>query len=277
MSTSPGSHVNAPLRVDHTGAVVARLLPTPPRASGNRSNGPLHPLRVDHTGAVVPRLLPTPPRSRTRGIEENRPARPLRINRGPPSTIPLSFGARTAAAGGSRAARASNAASGSGGVGGGAGRSARASNDAPRPPVPPRVRRAPLGTAAARAAAALAGRRTEREEPLTREQLWVNGAGPPDLTTTLDHRECSVCHQVKSHPVSYECGHSHCYVCVRVWLEHQWTCPLCTQVMWAPPFRNYVEEAGLAYDFPDWVDTSIVTYSWDGLTFPCRPIIPDSP
>ena len=47
----------------------------------------------------------------------------------------------------------------------------------------------------------------------------------------------------------YACGHSHCYVCIRIWLEKKWTCPECVQVMNAPPFRHYAEEAGIAHGY----------------------------
>jgi hypothetical protein len=43
------------------------------------------------------------------------------------------------------------------------------------------------------------------------------------------------------------------------------------------PFRNFDLEASIAHDHPRHVDTSVVTYSWDGLRFPAPFIVPDSP
>ncbi|KAJ7450273.1 hypothetical protein B0H11DRAFT_1928299 [Mycena galericulata] len=47
------------------------------------------------------------------------------------------------------------------------------------------------------------GARTEREEPLTLESLLANGVAPPVRSTTRDHQKCSICLQIKSHPVAY--------------------------------------------------------------------------
>jgi hypothetical protein len=66
----------------------------------------------------------------------------------------------------------------------------------------------------------------------------------------------------------YTCGHSHCFVCIRIWLETRWTCPECVQVMDRAPFRHYAEEAGIAREYPEWHDMSIVGYSFDDLIFP---------
>ncbi|KAJ7731903.1 hypothetical protein DFH07DRAFT_968566 [Mycena maculata] len=134
---------------------------------------------------------------------------------------------------------------------------------------------------------------------LTHEDLWVNGIGPnssEDLKLK-PHHICGICHAVKSHPVTYVhfsyhygtreltwafrylCGHSHCYVCIRLWLEKRWSCPECYAQMTCTPFRQYAEEAGIAAEYPDWEDGSVVAYRWDGLTFPqsVRRIVPDSP
>ncbi|KAJ7113912.1 hypothetical protein C8R44DRAFT_881476 [Mycena epipterygia] len=114
------------------------------------------------------------------------------------------------------------------------------------------------------------GYREPREDVLMHEDLWIGDARPPDLSTTRMHQQCGICHFVKSHPVSYRCGHSHCYVCIRMWLEKSWSCPECVEVMHEAPFRHYAEEAGLVYDFPDVVDESEVDYNWEDLIFPKR-------
>ncbi|KAJ7490191.1 hypothetical protein B0H11DRAFT_2229111 [Mycena galericulata] len=117
------------------------------------------------------------------------------------------------------------------------------------------------------------GYRAPREEELTRQDLLINGVAPTPLETNRAHQHCGICLHVKSHPVSYMCGHSHCYCCIRLWLEHRWVCPTCRTVMTRPPHRNYEEEAGLALDFPDRIDESLVNYSWDGLNFPRHRVV----
>ncbi|KAJ7325479.1 hypothetical protein DFH08DRAFT_886696 [Mycena albidolilacea] len=123
------------------------------------------------------------------------------------------------------------------------------------------------------------GWRKPRVEALVHADLWVAGEGPPEQLPILDHHECGICRHVKSHPVSYLCGHSHCYVCIRLSLEHEWTCPDCRTPMYHAPFRHWGEEASLASTYPDWNDESIVNYGWDGLIFPKAPevLVPDSP
>ncbi|KAJ7774518.1 hypothetical protein DFH07DRAFT_952225 [Mycena maculata] len=110
--------------------------------------------------------------------------------------------------------------------------------------------------------------RRDRDRPLTETDLLINGEAPPEQLPKKPHHKCSICHLVKSHPVSYICGHSHCYVCIHLWLEHKWTCPDCTTPMYRPPFRQYGEEDWIAQEYPKWKDRSQVDYSWDGLVFP---------
>ncbi|KAJ7440407.1 hypothetical protein B0H11DRAFT_2253026 [Mycena galericulata] len=146
--------------------------------------------------------------------------------------------------------------------------------NAPRAPVArPRIRPNYAGTPLDPL-----GWRAPREERLTRNDLLLNGVAPTTMETNRSHQRCGICLHVKSHPVSYTCGHSHCYCCIRLWLEERWVCPTCVTVMNMAPHRNYEEEAGIASDFPDWVDDSEVDYSWNGLNFPKRRMIiaPDS-
>ncbi|KAJ7490094.1 hypothetical protein B0H11DRAFT_2229611 [Mycena galericulata] len=119
------------------------------------------------------------------------------------------------------------------------------------------------------------GSRIEREEPLTLESLLSNGVGPPIRSTMREHQKCSICLHIKSHPVAYRCGHSHCYRCIRLWLETNWTCPECRTVMNEAPCRNYSEEAGILLDHPEWHDRSRVDYSWEGLRFPKVKLLSD--
>ncbi|KAJ7103990.1 hypothetical protein B0H15DRAFT_942025 [Mycena belliarum] len=121
----------------------------------------------------------------------------------------------------------------------------------------------------AKANSALGWRRT-RVMRLSHRELWQYGTGPPTqlIADNKIHQQCGICRCVKSHPVSYTCGHSHCYVCIRMWLERKWTCPECVTVMDRAPFRQYAEEAAIAFDYPEWEDRSVVDYSFDGLVFP---------
>ncbi|KAJ7764956.1 hypothetical protein DFH07DRAFT_955782 [Mycena maculata] len=114
----------------------------------------------------------------------------------------------------------------------------------------------------------VAGSRVHHELPLKYRDLWADGSGPSEQHATEAHHKCGICLEVKSHPVSYACGHSHCYTCIRLWLERSWNCPECSTQMTRPPFRHYGEEAWIASEYPEWQDESQVDYSWTGLTFP---------
>ncbi|KAJ7897376.1 hypothetical protein B0H13DRAFT_2337909 [Mycena leptocephala] len=107
-----------------------------------------------------------------------------------------------------------------------------------------------------------------REAPVTTESLYRTEGRPRDYEATQGHHECSICGGVKNHPVSYRCGHSHCYVCIRVWLDKSWKCPDCMTIMRCAPFRQKFEEKTLAAAYPGWGEDSVVDYSWTGLQFP---------
>ncbi|KAJ6544871.1 hypothetical protein DFH09DRAFT_1321726 [Mycena vulgaris] len=93
------------------------------------------------------------------------------------------------------------------------------------------------------------GYRLVRETPLVEADLYQDGIVPaPQKTGNHDFR-CSLCSNVKAHPVVYACGHSHCYACARLWLEHHWTssmAPLCSTLMRCPPHQELVQEAVIA-------------------------------
>ncbi|KAJ7020677.1 hypothetical protein C8F04DRAFT_1274797 [Mycena alexandri] len=114
------------------------------------------------------------------------------------------------------------------------------------------------------------GIRLAREEPLTVDDLWRPGFGPPHVEGHHDDC-CGLCLQLQSHPVFYSCGHGHCYTCARIWLEDNWTCPQCEAVVTQAPFRIQAVEALMKRVYGDW-DTSVVSYEWDGITFPVVPI-----
>ncbi|KAJ6477913.1 hypothetical protein C8R47DRAFT_1219815 [Mycena vitilis] len=115
------------------------------------------------------------------------------------------------------------------------------------------------------------GTRAPRLQALSDEDLYIDEVRPPCKTTERTHYECGICLHIKSHPVYYPCGHGHCYACIRKWLEHSWLCPICQAVIYQAPFRNYDIDKGIAYDLLDWDDCSLVTLSWEGLTFPDKP------
>ncbi|KAJ7770052.1 hypothetical protein B0H16DRAFT_1715678 [Mycena metata] len=117
------------------------------------------------------------------------------------------------------------------------------------------------------------GHREQRLTALIREDLYFEGRLPVHQSTSRRSQRCSLCLSAKSHPVSYLCGHSHCYACIRLHLERSWECPTagCSTVMQRAPHRHYPDEEALAEDFPLWVTQTAVFYTWDGLTFPKLP------
>ncbi|KAJ7437713.1 hypothetical protein FB451DRAFT_1416695 [Mycena latifolia] len=110
------------------------------------------------------------------------------------------------------------------------------------------------------------GRRDEHDEDLVHEDLWTSAARlptPPPSITIEEYHECSICRSVKSHPVSYECGHSDCYVCIRLWLEKAWTCPHCEKIMERAPTRHRGEEASIRHDYPHTTSSAVFSCSAD--------------
>ncbi|KAJ7100992.1 hypothetical protein C8R43DRAFT_1141254 [Mycena crocata] len=112
--------------------------------------------------------------------------------------------------------------------------------------------------------------RETRSEPLTAADLFQTDVRSPLGTTDRVHQRCSICLQIKSHPVFYVCGHGHCYVCARLWLEERWNCPECRAIMHTEPIRIIDYEKGMECDFPGRRDESVVDYSWERLRFPRR-------
>ncbi|KAJ7248187.1 hypothetical protein B0H12DRAFT_1235095 [Mycena haematopus] len=147
--------------------------------------------------------------------------------------------------------------------------SIRAARD--RVNLPPQRAATPPRAQQRRVSVAGAGYRVPRRVPLTAAALYVDEARPPILAIPKPHHVCSICFELKSHPVSYVCGHSHCFVCIRVWLEKDWKCPDCGQEMHMAPFRHYGEEQSIADDYPFLTDDSRVALSFAGLSFPSPP------
>ncbi|KAJ7225172.1 hypothetical protein C8J57DRAFT_1731141 [Mycena rebaudengoi] len=113
------------------------------------------------------------------------------------------------------------------------------------------------------------GWRRSTTRGVAQSKLLLSGPKPPTLTAKEPHHKCSICHCVKTHPVSTQCGHTHCFVCIRVWLQTSWKCPDCNAVMHSAPSRNYDLEEWLRTSYPEIAaDESRVTYNWSGLIFP---------
>ncbi|KAJ7186239.1 hypothetical protein B0H12DRAFT_1246730 [Mycena haematopus] len=126
------------------------------------------------------------------------------------------------------------------------------------------------------------GKRRKREVPLTADDLYLDDARPSTTQIADAGHRCPICQYIKSHPVANKCGHSYCYVCIRLRLEQEWTCPVadCNRISRHPPTFDVGEAASVATDYPDRVDESTVSFSWDGLSFPFRPksiLIPPTP
>ncbi|KAJ7821914.1 hypothetical protein B0H14DRAFT_3471094 [Mycena olivaceomarginata] len=75
------------------------------------------------------------------------------------------------------------------------------------------------------------GLRIKRETPLSEADLYLDDTRPRSISAPPILLTCTLCFNLKSHPVSYKCGHSHCYVCIRLWLETSWECPTCHKII----------------------------------------------
>ncbi|KAJ6449254.1 hypothetical protein C8R47DRAFT_1230730 [Mycena vitilis] len=113
--------------------------------------------------------------------------------------------------------------------------------------------------------------RRHRQEAAAKEnRFYLTAVRPPEIpegVVVKDQHECDICFSLKFHPVSYRCGHSHCYVCIRQALERSVKCPSCMTPMSEPPFRHWGEEKGIRADYPTVVDKSEVNYSFNGVIF----------
>ncbi|KAJ7871163.1 hypothetical protein B0H14DRAFT_2570893 [Mycena olivaceomarginata] len=133
-----------------------------------------------------------------------------------------------------------------------------------RPPHPPH----PAASAAAPSKAKMRiqytyGKRARRDIPLTANDLYLDDARPPSERPPSDA------------PLAgnrNKCGHSYCYVCIRLRLEEHWTCPRlnCNRTIRKAPTINVGEAETVEADYLDRVDKSQVSYSWEGLSFPFR-------
>ncbi|KAJ6488780.1 hypothetical protein C8R45DRAFT_1097136 [Mycena sanguinolenta] len=116
-------------------------------------------------------------------------------------------------------------------------------------------------------------KRVKRQEPLSAADLYLDEARPPTVAPTAGH-QCGICEGVMLHPVVNFCEHSFCYVCIRLHLECNWTCPNrdCRVIFRQGLKIDEAEERSIVVDYPKRVDTSRVSYSFDGLRFPFAPV-----
>ncbi|KAJ6450347.1 hypothetical protein C8R47DRAFT_1230308 [Mycena vitilis] len=143
----------------------------------------------------------------------------------------------------------------------------RARQDENRPPLP--AMRTPMVLIPyVEVLARRAGKRAHRATPLVADDLYLTDARPDPAGSPHSNLECGICFSIKSHPVVYACKHSHCFVCIRQWLEVSWQCPQCRAKMTARPTPHADLEKDIAVVHPDWKDLSVVKYSWAGLRFP---------
>ncbi|KAJ7308737.1 hypothetical protein DFH08DRAFT_823765 [Mycena albidolilacea] len=111
------------------------------------------------------------------------------------------------------------------------------------------------------------GKRTVRPEPLEEDDLYLNNARPGDILLPELEHTCCLCLNAKCHPVKLSCGHSACFVCVRLLLETQWGCNECGQVVTWRPQLDVEEVATIEQAYPGW-DQSKIAFGWEGLSFP---------
>ncbi|KAJ7666198.1 hypothetical protein DFH06DRAFT_1323328 [Mycena polygramma] len=130
------------------------------------------------------------------------------------------------------------------------------------------------GTRVHRCVADTLGTRAEREEPLTHDNLYLDDARPPPLEPGPDPaHSCGICLGVNSHPARTRCGHTYCFICLRMALERDWRCPECRQTIHKAPVPDVNMAQLIAVHYPRWVDASRVTFTFDGLLFPQKQFI----
>ncbi|KAJ7838503.1 hypothetical protein B0H14DRAFT_3459339 [Mycena olivaceomarginata] len=95
-------------------------------------------------------------------------------------------------------------------------------------------------------------------QPLEEDDLYLDDARPGDISLPELEHTCRLCLNAKSHPVKLSCGHSACFVCVRLLLETQWGCDECGQVVTRRPQLDVEEVATIERAYPGWDQSKIV-------------------
>ncbi|KAJ7846749.1 hypothetical protein B0H14DRAFT_3678067 [Mycena olivaceomarginata] len=68
---------------------------------------------------------------------------------------------------------------------------------------------------------------------------------------------CSLCLEIKSHPVKLPCEHSACDACVRLSLETDWNCPIRGTKITKKPIPHEVEAAAIERENPGGDDSKV--------------------
>ncbi|KAJ6537003.1 hypothetical protein B0H19DRAFT_381964 [Mycena capillaripes] len=117
------------------------------------------------------------------------------------------------------------------------------------------------------------GARIQRSRPLRAVDLMVNGVTiSGDRSCADDSFKCAICWGLKSHPVVTTCGHTFCFVCIRISLETSFQCPFCREQILGPPVRSTDFDNVLKAAYPNQPDNTHVRWgdAWRGLTWPKR-------
>ncbi|KAJ7049305.1 hypothetical protein C8F01DRAFT_1265496 [Mycena amicta] len=123
------------------------------------------------------------------------------------------------------------------------------------------------------------GGRTANALAWSEEDAFVSNVRAPGSPPDRDPDHCCpLCASLFSHPViNRACGHAYCYLCIRGHFQNSFRCPIAacnvltviSEPVRAPALDKAL--AGLyAVHYPNWVDTSEATYTFDGLIFPRR-------
>ncbi|KAJ7052984.1 hypothetical protein C8F01DRAFT_1090067 [Mycena amicta] len=136
---------------------------------------------------------------------------------------------------------------------------------------PPKLHRVP--------AEVFEGKRSADALAWTEDEAFLSDLrAPASPAERVPEHCCPLCLSLFSHPVvNGTCGHAYCYLCICGRLQSSFRCPIsgCNvlTVRSAPMQVPALETAlaGLyAVHYPNWLDTSEVSYSFNGLTFPRR-------
>ncbi|KAK6997444.1 hypothetical protein R3P38DRAFT_3219476 [Favolaschia claudopus] len=102
------------------------------------------------------------------------------------------------------------------------------------------------------------GERTPRALPLRVEDLYIGRPKcAPVLPATRPSYQCPICKQLLSHPVLLGCQHLACYVCIRVYLEHKWECPVCRVIVTENPVIAESRQQQIEADYGSWDATRL--------------------
>ncbi|KAK7018313.1 hypothetical protein R3P38DRAFT_2784140 [Favolaschia claudopus] len=100
------------------------------------------------------------------------------------------------------------------------------------------------------------GERVGRAFPLRVEDLYIGyPKSAPVVAPRRASHQCPICRQLLSHPVILGCRDVVCYVCIRVYLEHKWDCPVCRTIVTDDPIIADSREREIEAEYGTWDDT----------------------